>query len=293
MVVCKLMDKAAVLDTIGYYREAMGYRGNMYHLLATLLRYEPRKSDLEKLSNQMLAHQPSGGQPPAARRLDSLVSEEDAKGRGCGASAQGGAGQDAGSEHILAQYLASLDKAALDKQYLEIRTEYARLFIGPRPPKAPPYESMYRGCPRRLFTETTMAVRKSFQNAGYAVTHKGKEPDDHIGNELELMRELCAAAVIDEPPQEQLRQNVTPGNLGICVEQYERVLENLAMQKGFLDDHLGQWAFAFSDLIQQESDHPFFLAVAQLLADFIEEDTGLVEEMIRLVGSLTQGAGRE
>lgn len=52
---------------------------------------------------------------------------------------------------------------------------------------APPYESCYRSPERVLPQASALEVREQYRNAGLAVKRLNREPDDHIGLELEFM----------------------------------------------------------------------------------------------------------
>ena len=52
---------------------------------------------------------------------------------------------------------------------------------------APPWGSVYLDKDRLLFTEDTLKVRVYYESKGVKVSRKYKEPDDHIGLELEFI----------------------------------------------------------------------------------------------------------
>lgn len=70
----------------------------------------------------------------------------------------------------------------------ETRYEFNTLFVGPRRPKALPYESTYFDY-KTIFGQKTMQVREIYENIGLRVERDkfDKFPDDYIGYELQAL----------------------------------------------------------------------------------------------------------
>lgn len=70
----------------------------------------------------------------------------------------------------------------------EIRYEFNRLFVGPKRPKAEPYESVYFGY-KIMFGTQTMQVRNFYESSGLRLEDiwLDKFPDDYIGYELQYL----------------------------------------------------------------------------------------------------------
>jgi TorA maturation chaperone TorD len=77
----------------------------------------------------------------------------------------------------------------------EVRRDYNRLFFGPGPMVAPPYESVYRSEERLVFELQTRQVRAFYARFGLAAPRLNKEPDDHIGLEMGFLGVLCVRAM--------------------------------------------------------------------------------------------------
>jgi TorA maturation chaperone TorD len=73
----------------------------------------------------------------------------------------------------------------------EARADYMKLLVGVGKVLAPPWGSVYLNTDRLLFTEDTLKVRQFYERHGMKVVKKYKEPDDHIGIELEFLAHLC------------------------------------------------------------------------------------------------------
>ncbi|WP_302961936.1 molecular chaperone [uncultured Adlercreutzia sp.] len=162
-------------------------------------------------------------------------------------------------EHALLVHLASLDSED-SSLGTRVRSEYAELFVGPRPPLAPLYESLYRGSPRRLLTETTKQVRDEYECCGLAVARRNQVPDDHIGYELEFMAELA----------QRESEAVETGDADTA-ERWHRA------QAGFLARHLGRWVEAFSERVG-EAPGSYYRGWAAFVRDFVAEDSAWLSE---------------
>lgn len=136
----------------------------------------------------------------------------------------------------------------VEKERTIMGYEFNRLFIGPKPPAAPPYESVYLSSQRLVMQEQTLAVRKMYLAENLQAVNQWNMPDDFIAAELEFAGYLLTRAV-----EEWNGENVVRGQY--YSEFYTK----------FWAEHLGLWLGAFTETIRQASKLPVFLAVAQLL----------------------------
>lgn len=134
----------------------------------------------------------------------------------------------------------------------KLRQDYTRLFIGPGSVKAPPWESVYRSPDRLLFGEETLAVRKFYQSFGVSIKNLYREPDDHLGLELEFMAWLCAQALE-----------------GLSGGEWKRYLEG---QQKFLREHLLEWVPAFTKDMENSAETAFFQGLASFTRGFLLQD---------------------
>lgn len=115
----------------------------------------------------------------------------------------------------------------------DLTWEYRRLFVGPAHKAAPPWGSVYTDKDQVIFGASTLELREWLRRQGIAIDRgPGDEPEDHIGTMLVLLAWLA-----DENPQ--------------AVDEY-------------LTDHLLPWAPHFLGYMEEQSEHPFFRALAQL-----------------------------
>lgn len=79
----------------------------------------------------------------------------------------------------------------------EVRYEFNSLFVGPRRPKAVPYESTYFDY-KTMFGSQTMHVRQMYEASGLKVVDDkfDKFPDDFIGYELQYLYFLTHQASV-------------------------------------------------------------------------------------------------
>jgi len=159
------------------------------------------------------------------------------------------------SEHELLVYLRSLDGVPTDELRTRIATEYAELFVGPRPPLAPPYESLYLGYPQRLFSETTAQVRAFYERCGWTVQRRNRIPDDSIAFELEFLARLCE--------QEYAALDGEDSAAAKALADDERV---------FIATHIGQWAGSFADRIAAAWCADYYAAWSRFVVAFLTED---------------------
>lgn len=144
----------------------------------------------------------------------------------------------------------------LDEKVLEqLAWDYNRLFVGPYRLPAPPWESVYRTEDRLTFGPQTVEVRRAYAAAGLQSERLGREPDDHIGLELEFMHHLSR----------------------LCGEALEQGrLQEVALLVGkqcdFLREHLLQWAPAFCADVARSAETAFFRGVARFTAGYLALD---------------------
>lgn len=169
------------------------------------------------------------------------------------AALEAGEGWSLPCERELLAHLASFD-AEDNALGTQVRSEYAELFVGPRPPLAPLYESIYVGYPRRLLSETTKCVRDAYERCGLAVAKRNRVPDDHVGYELEFMaalaqREAEALEVGDEESAKRWRS-----------------------ERGrFLEEHLRCWIEPFCSRLH-EAPGSYYSGWADFVRGFTAED---------------------
>ncbi len=134
----------------------------------------------------------------------------------------------------------------------DLRSAYQRLFLGPARPRVDAYESCYRGAERRLAGPWAAQVAALYADEGLTV--EGLLPD-HIAAEMAFMAHLAAQeAAAASAGDEEARQRYHDA------------------QAAFLRQHLLVWGLAFSQRLEREATHPFYTALARLLAAWLDEE---------------------
>lgn len=158
-------------------------------------------------------------------------------------------------EVALFDHLRTYADYDVTKLRTQVASEYAELFVGPRKPLAPYYESIYLGISPRLFADVTMRVRDSYREQGFEVDKISHVPDDHIAYELAFMSEMCAREA-----------DALDGG------DWVRAVECQVAQCNFLAIHLGAWAGFFADRVEAAEIADYYAAWARFVERFVEDD---------------------
>jgi len=151
----------------------------------------------------------------------------------------------------------------------ELVPEYHRLFVGPGELPAPPYESVYREG-WTVFGESTLEVKRRYEEAGYALEPSFTELPDHVAAELAFM-----ALLTEEEARAWEAQDASAA------------FSWLVRERAFLGDHLTRWLPGFCDRLLASTEVPFYRGLAVSLREFVALDaeqvralTGLLEEAL-------------
>ncbi len=158
-------------------------------------------------------------------------------------------------EAELFAHLRRYDGCNLPELRTRIATEYAELFVGPRKPLAPYYESIYLGANPRLFADVTMRVREVYRENGFEVDKLAHVPDDHIAYELAFMAELC---------EREAREH--------AAHNREAAIAYQVAQCNFLAVHLGTWAGFFADRVCAAPIADYYAAWSRFVERFVADD---------------------
>ncbi len=139
----------------------------------------------------------------------------------------------------------------------ELAVEYAKLFIGPYELKAPPYGSIYLDQGRRVMGDSTMEVRKMFEEAGLSIDDNFKDLPDHISVELEFMYYLIHKEV------EALENS-----------EIDKALSLKETQQVFLNRFLKQWVPRFCAKMKEGTENEFYSALADCVLSFLSHLDG-------------------
>ncbi|HYQ76128.1 TorD/DmsD family molecular chaperone [Cellulomonas sp.] len=141
----------------------------------------------------------------------------------------------------------------------ELRRDHQALFVGPGPLLAPPYESVHRGREGLLFEGPTFAVRAAYRAFDRVAPALNREPDDHLGLELDFVAHL-AVRVLD----------------ALDAAEEARAVATLVALREFLVDHPLAWGPDCLALVRQHARTDFYRGTALL-------GTGLLAHAARVV----------
>lgn len=178
-------------------------------------------------------------------------------------------------ELALSRDLASLACDDLAAFATKTRTEYARLFLGPRKVVVPMHESAHLSGTSRMFTSETLAVREFYENHGYVMKEKNREPEDSIDMELEFLRNICDRCL------SELEE-------AINVDSIERLRRLIESQRAFKKQHLSLWAQDFSRSVIENDRSGYYAAWASFLSGVLTEDEMLLNECEDLLDDIAR-----
>lgn len=152
----------------------------------------------------------------------------------------------------------------MSKEDLQIsKEEHQRLFIGPGPLPAIPWESVYLGTDQIIFDKHTLAVRDFYKEWKMEVINLNKEPDDHMGIELAFIATMIKNSLLSN-----------------SFNDSSSLLNNLRAQLEFLDCHLLQWVDRYCAALSQSTCHDFYKGISQFTPHFLTYDASLIKHLI-------------
>ncbi|MHC4199352.1 MAG: TorD/DmsD family molecular chaperone [Planctomycetota bacterium] len=155
---------------------------------------------------------------------------------------------------VVARECAGLVGLAISARDLDsLRVDHARLFVGPFRLLAPPYGSVYLEHSDRLMGNSTVDVRRVYNEEGLEVS--SQEVPDHVAIELEFAHFLSARAA----------QAILDSAAGDAVALAGK-------RKGFLAGHLGAWIGEFAANVTRHARTDFYAELARATEAFVLED---------------------
>ncbi|MGD8215793.1 TorD/DmsD family molecular chaperone [Aestuariimicrobium sp. Y1814] len=134
----------------------------------------------------------------------------------------------------------------------ELAADYRRLFVGPGPIAAPPWESVHVDEEGLMFQEPTMLVRHAYGEFGLQAPALNKEPDDHMGLELAFIGELAVAALHAAESGDVVGQATLVSGI-----------------TRFWEEHLSVWGETLSSLVVDAARTDLYRALGHLLGGSI------------------------
>ncbi len=166
---------------------------------------------------------------------------------------------------ILSFYLKDPDLMT-DENINDLKADYVNLFIGPGKLPSPPYESVYRSKKRLVFQDETIEVRYAYARQKLIFTNIHREPDDHIGLEMDFLSQLTKRAA------KEFRDG-----------QFNKVKKTLNAESEFMNGHLLEWACRFAEDVTGAARTDFYRAAGKLLNGYLALDKEQLSELINSV----------
>jgi TorA maturation chaperone TorD len=153
----------------------------------------------------------------------------------------------------LAEQARGLGRAFAADGPRELLVDYTRLFLGPVDARARPYGSVWLDARQTLMQDSTQAVIALYDEAGFEVAEDFRDLPDHIAAELEFLYLLLFR-------QAQARAGQDAGAFD----------EAAALQRRFLDEHLGRWVDPFTAAMLGGARSDFYRELAVLTQRCVE-----------------------
>ena len=171
-----------------------------------------------------------------------------------------------GLRESAAQHISRMMEELEEKNHFEeLKTDYARLFVGPFTLLTPPYGSVYLDRERKVMGDSTVEVKRVYRKAGVDISEYFHDAPDHIAAELEFMYFLIFKEV------EALGQS----DLG-------RAINFLNQQRAFLRDHLFAWVPQFTEKVEEMAETEFYKNLARATRAFLEENLDALLDLSNL-----------
>ena len=141
--------------------------------------------------------------------------------------------------------------------------EFARLFIGPPKPAAPPWESMYGPVGQRSgvgFGKAAVDMRRLISDAGLQMANDNNQYPDHMGIELLYAAFLCRG--LTQPEDDE------GGAL-------ELRLDN------FIGDHPLGWIDELSEAVRESAPQGYVINILELAKALLQSSSRLTRECTR------------
>lgn len=127
--------------------------------------------------------------------------------------------------------------------------------------KVAPFESVHRSEEGLVFDEETLEVREQYRRLGLQAPRLNREPDDHIGLELDFLAQACVSALT------ALEQDAA-----LAAERYVRIATE------FTRDHLLVWAPDMLRKAEEAATTDWMRGLEFMTLGAIEAWTGAIEE---------------
>lgn len=145
----------------------------------------------------------------------------------------------------LAALAQRLRQAYLEAPLEELLVDYTRLFLGPAPVLAQPYESVWLRGTHELMQESTLDVLRCYAEGGFEIDGGFRDMPDHIAVELEFLY-LLVHREVQEPVNGEALAPVR------------------ALRSRFLREHLARWSTPFAAALMAHAQCAFYRRLGEI-----------------------------
>lgn len=140
-----------------------------------------------------------------------------------------------------------------DEQLPALVLDHRRLFVGPRPLLAAPWESVHRSREGLVFDVHTLEVRQVYRRFGLQTPALNKEPDDHVALEATFVSALAVRAL----------DALAAGDTGGAGELVTAIGD-------FTREHLQQWVPDFLERVEEHASTDYHRGMSRLTAGALD-----------------------
>jgi len=135
-----------------------------------------------------------------------------------------------------------------DKESIELKLDYTRLFIGVGEPVCPPWGSIYLSPSQLVNDESTLELVNFYRSIGVNIEVGNNEPIDHIGLMMLVLSYLFEELASDKSNGE---------HFGSCIV--------------FFRHHFCPWVGCFLKELEQHADTDFYKGLSLLAQSYVSE----------------------
>ena len=143
------------------------------------------------------------------------------------------------------------------------KTEFERLYMVPGKAYVYPWESPYAGQITTIFKESTLDVRRRYEEYGFSAEERGHFPEDNIAMMCGFMAHLSRGAY----------ESFADGDDA----NVHTILES---QAPFADAHLGEWVSQFAEKTRKNDRTGLYAHLASALEAFLRLDRAFVAQAL-------------
>ncbi len=158
----------------------------------------------------------------------------------------------------LGAWLSDISDGNVEDKRKDAAADFASMFLNMSFDPVSTYESVYVDSDHLLMQDARDEVVATYGEAGFIVGDDFNLPEDHISAELEFMSKLSV---------EELNA-VMQGDL-------TGVQKTRCLQRAFFSDHLNVWIPKFCDDVINRANTDFYIGIAELLVDFLVEESNI------------------